>query len=388
MKTLGQALLPLILGGLITVVLLPAKPFEQLISLEIRLFTPIQTNEQDQVKVYKNLHFEDVSGGDDPRAALKYLAGFWGQHRENEKICLMGNSQMLSIILAPGEHASKELLKTYLDQVAEFYGNRPDLSIYRLAAPNLSWPEALWYTIYLTTIPGLQPNKLILQINYESFRKTGIRTGMLFLLENPEFRGVVQRYAGNGSAYAGAFQKALEDHNAVGKASASVAQPKNKSMGSEIEEFSRGLMKVVPGWRMRHYTKGDFLTILYLLRVHLLGITPTTPRSLDGQAVTASVQAFDEIGRIADERGIRINLLNAPQNPRAPLWRTRADRQHYLAIVDAFRAKHHAGMVDFENAIPADEWGYWADGPDPIHLGIRGHARLAQLFEASKIIEP
>jgi hypothetical protein len=38
-------------------------------------------------------------------------------------------------------------------------------------------------------------------------------------------------------------------------------------------------------------------------------------------------------------------------------------------------------VYDFETIVPAERWGRWFNGPDPLHLGREAHKQLAQQME-------
>jgi hypothetical protein len=126
--------------------------------------------------------------------------------------------------------------------------------------------------------------------------------------------------------------------------------------------------------------KSEFLDALYLARVHVLGITPTTKRSIGGAALTMNVRSLEQIGQLCREHGIRVTFFNAPQNPSAPLYRTAQDRTRYQQIVSDLSCKYASRYFDFENSIPREMWGVWIDGPDPIHFGRAAHHKLADLM--------
>src|SRR5579859_6689350 len=86
--------------------------------------------------VYRDPRTQDVSHGNDPAASLAVLAAYWSQHPHASKLMFMGNSQMMTISLAPGEQPPTSPEKTYVDLVGEQLAGSDEL-VYRMAAPGL-----------------------------------------------------------------------------------------------------------------------------------------------------------------------------------------------------------------------------------------------------------
>jgi hypothetical protein len=90
--------------------------------------------------------------------------------------------------------------------------------------------------------------------------------------------------------------------------------------------------------------------------------------------------SLQRVGELCRRNGIRLVFFNAPQNPKAPLYRTSTDRAEYQRIIDRLVDEFRVDYFDFENSIPGAMWGVWIDGPDPIHFGDAAHSRLADLM--------
>jgi hypothetical protein len=236
----------------------------------------------------------------------------------------------------------------------------------------------------------------VVQLNFETFRKTGVRDGMLELLADPKFAAWAEQESHMAAPYSGALQQAISRYksrtgkqagHATGAADTSrTGLVESAGLGGIIETHSRELLDQMPAFKDRAVLKAEFLNILYLLRVDVLGITPATKRSLGGGTLTANLSALERVGAICRNAGIRLVYFNAPQNPGAPLYRTPADREQYEQMVARLaRADAHA-YFDFESSIPAPMWGVWVDGPDPIHFGRAAHRRLADLMFDSGVI--
>jgi hypothetical protein len=267
---------------------------------------------------------------------------------------------------------------------------------YRLSAPNLSYAEVLWYLVYLVSHPCMRPSEYVVQLNFETFRKTGIRDGMLELLDDQNFAAAVAAESRASAPYSGALQQAIERYHsrlATQTGTTSNAAPisatglsESAGLGGRIESWVRLELDQLAAFKSRGTSKAELLDILYLARVNLLGITPTTKRSLGGGTLNANISSLRRIGEICRHAGIRLVFFNAPQNPNAPLYRTPADREGYERIVTQLAQDSAQAYFDFESSIPGNLWGAWIDGPDPIHFGRAAHRRFADILFENDVI--
>jgi hypothetical protein len=340
---------------------------------------------------------QEVSNGQQPLKSLHLLERSWCNIQEDKRYIITGNSQTFTVLLAPSETYSIEPERTYPDiLLSRLSSVGAEIHGYRLSAPNISYMEVLWYLHYLILNRCLIPGELVVQLNFETFRKTGVREGMLELLGDRKFASAIDQEARSDVAYAGTFQKALDTYtsrltkvegNGEGPASSSkTGLTEARGTGNLLETKFRAILDRLPLFKSRGDLKGELLDFLYLSRVNLLGITPTTKRSLSGATTTMNISSLDRIGELCRRNGIRLVFFNAPQNPDTPLYRTPADHQQYQEIVSQLVERYATGYFDFENSIPAPMWGVWIDGPDPIHFGHAGHSRLAELMLKQGVI--
>jgi hypothetical protein len=113
---------------------------------------------------------QEVTHGENPSQSLLTLGDYWSKSAAGSRIVFIGNSQMFAVSLAPGEPAPNDFEKTYPDLVAETLNSSADAyHCYRLAAPGMSYTEALWYANYLAASGKVRPNSIVLQLNYQSF---------------------------------------------------------------------------------------------------------------------------------------------------------------------------------------------------------------------------
>jgi hypothetical protein len=338
---------------------------------------------------------QEVSAGQNPLESLRKLESSWCKVSKETRYILTGNSQTYSVLLAPSEASSTEADRTYPDLLLDrLNAAGADVHGYRLSAPNISYMEVLWYLNYLLVHPCLIPGEFVIQLNFETFRKTGVREGMLELLEDPDFASAIEQEARSNASYANTFQQAIDQYESriakeKGSQTSSISKTgvaEARGVGSVLETKARTALDHLFLFRSRGQLKAELLDFLYLARVNLLGITPTTKRSLGGGPLTTNLSSLERIGELCRRNGIRLVFFNAPQNPNAPLYRTSADHEQYQQIISRLARKFGQGYFDFENSIPGPLWGVWIDGPDPIHFGRAAHRRLADLMFEQGVI--
>ena len=347
------------------------------------------------LSLFTDPNTQEVSAGQNPLESLRKLETSWCNVSKETRYILAGNSQTLSVILAPSEAPSTEVDRTYPDLFPRPAQCRwPRFHGYRLSAPNISYMEVLWYLNYLLVHPCLIPGEFLIQLNFETFRKSGVREGMLELLEDPDFASAIEQEARSNAPYASTFQQAIDQYKSrIAKQKGSETSSISKTgfaeawgAGSALETNVRAALDRLSLFRTRGQLKAELVDFLYLARVHLLGITPTTKRSLGGGPLTINVSSLERIGELCKRNGIRLVFFNAPQNPKVPLYGTPADRQQYQQIISRLARELGQRYFDFENSIPGPMWGDWIDGPDPIHFGRGAHRRLADLMFEQGVI--
>lgn len=387
--------------------LLALRPFQRGNDLLDRIFdgAPAWT----QVRLlHRDPSMEDTSHGEDLGGSLRTLADAWEARgrghslgEPSRRVYFMGNSQMQDVSLAAGEEPPSAPEKTYFYQVADHYqqaaGDR--LALYRLSFPAISYAEVLWALRYVTQVPALEPDLVVLQINYQAFRQAGIRDGVLGMLSQPDFRASVEAVARGGEPHAEAFAEARrrwDEREARSAASRTPASASGSSfvstlsaleLGSAAETRARAWLAGAPGFATRAAQKDEFLEMLYRLRLYVLQVKPTTVRPIGGARLVQNQSALDAIAELCAQRGVRLVLFHAPLNPRVELHATPEDRQSYEAMVRSFAARHGLVIVDFERAVPAPRWGRLLNGPDPMHLSRAGHQMLARRIIEAGIVE-
>jgi hypothetical protein len=397
MKKLGPVLGVLLSTAVFLVLLIAFDPFSKISDLLDFLFgaLPKWTQVQD---MYRNPETQEISHGDDPVPALQSLAQYWSRHPEAKRVLFIGNSQMYSITLAPGEDPPTGPEKTYVDLVADEVMRAPKrLLVYRFSAGGMSYPEALWFIQYVCLNPSLRPNYVFLQTNYQFFWTGGIRSGMLSMLEEPQFREQIETRITSGEFYAGGFKEALKayqdmkarqvsapsgSHGGSGSAAASPA-----NFGYRLETSARLLLDSVPGFARRAAIRDSFTKLLYHARLYFLRITPSTARSITGARLLSSRASIEAIARLCNGQHVKLVLFNAPVNPNVSLYRTSADRNSYHQFLTGITEQFNIPLYDFEDTVPSEYWGSLLNGPDPLHMGRKGHQILAgQILDALRTV--
>jgi hypothetical protein len=327
----------------------------------------------DEMMVHDPL-VQELSRGGAPLESFRILAGYWAGNPGTERIILMGNSQSLMATLAPGEAPPAGTEKGYTDIVTDrLRDGQHKRLFYRLSAGALSYDEMLWYALYLAGRPELKPDVLLLQLNYQNFMNSGIRSGMLELLSDPGFRARVEEVVrASGSV---SFAQALQQFASADQTKGMAAQA-DVSPGDRIETAVRARLDHIPGFAARGTVYESSLDLLLRCRTYFLRIGSSTKRSLKGSRVDASRDALERTAQLCDASGIRLVLFQAPTNPSVPLYATPADDRDYHSFVNSLAARYGLTLFDFENIIPARYWGKTLNLPDPLHLGRTGHQLL------------
>src|SRR5690349_12862828 len=279
--------------------------------------------------IYTDPATQDVSHGENPSRSLELLRESWSDESKG-RIVFVGNSQMFYMSLAPGEPAPAAVEKTYPDLVADKYSN--SAKCYRLAAPGMSYTEALWYAALLLHSPKLHPTAIVVQLNYQSFWNGGIREGLLDTLADSEFKRSVQELAAAGEPYSDDFADALERYARRSVHAKATQNPDpggttlaGAVLANRLESAVRAELDSADLWKGRSRHRGDFFDLMYSARIYLLHLKPTTARSITGARLLRSESSLKAIARMCNQAGVRMLAFNAPVNPNVSLYQTTAD---------------------------------------------------------------
>ena len=331
--------------------------------------------------MYRDPSTQELSRGEHPLESFRVLKESWAPHHGAERIVLMGNSQTQMTSLAPGECRPSGPEKTYTDQMADYYRETGCRKVfYRLSAGALSYHEMLWYGLYLASVPAIKPDVFLVQLNYQNFANGGIRGGMLEMLSDSSFRRSVEAVAVRDRPESPAFADALRQYDEKAPQAHSGDSTHVLVPGFRLETAFREKLDFIPGFAHRDGMKQSFVFMLVRGRTYLLHLNPTRRRSQVGARLAASRAALEDLVELSGRSGIRVILFQAPCNPAVPLYGTPQDERSYHEFCTSLAARFGIGMLDFEHATPAAEWGMELNAPDPLHLSRAGHRLLARLM--------
>ena len=330
--------------------------------------------------LYQDPHTQETTHGNNVRSSLKLLEEYWSTQPSTPKVYFIGNSQMLAMSLAPGEAPSVSPEKTYVDQLAEeFASSRPDPAlIYRLAAPGMSYEEALWYLEYVLCRPALRPTAFVLQINYQAFWTGGIRASLGEFLRDGCFRSRIQELIASGRPFADDLNEAVKSYEQAQKESSVASEKRSVPFGPRLEIGFREQLGKASLYQRGLGQKDDFAGLLYRLRLYVLQVKPSTARSVTGPRLIKSQSALENLAELCEKSGVRLVLFSAPVNPAVSLYSSERDHANFTDFVKHLASGHSLPFFDFEHAVEARYWGRQFNSADPLHIGRRGH----QIFAA------
>ena len=319
---------------------------------------------------------QDIYHGEHPLTAFQSAGEYWRTQPGKRRVVLIGNSQMFSLSLAPGELPKSSLEHTYPDLVMARLESQGVLT-YRLAAPGLSFCEALYEIDYFLGHPGLRPSLVLLQVNYQALWNSGIRESLLELLDDPRFRQQATRRAESGKPYADDFAFALRKYDERATRSGSEGPVKQHGFGSSAESFTRRELPAVPIFRRRPEVKDSFEEMLYRARIYFLRIKPSTARSIIGPQLIRSKAAVEAIAESCRNSGVRLAIFTAPVNPAVSLYGSSDDKSRYETFVRTIAERYHLAVADLESSVADKLWGRQLNVPDPMHMGRTAQAVVA-----------
>lgn len=300
------------------------------------------------------------------------------------QVVFFGNSQQYTASLPRGAaivpnhfvEITSELFESKLEARAP-----GGFAVYNAAAANQNFIETLWQGLYWFKVAPVKPSVIVVQSSFDTFRKSGVRPGFQTLIEDPTFTAALDAWAAPGEKerpYLAEMAKAREEYEARKKELAAAT----KEEAWTLEGSLRKGLEHVPLYRRREEYKNNMLVCLYLTRVLLFKISPTTRRHITGTPLLDNFTALTDLVRLAKSSGASVFIYNAPTNPRVSMF-FQEEYDAYLTRLGALAEAESAGFVDLANLVPSDEWGYWVDGPDPIHFDEQGHKTLADRLDAA-----
>ena len=296
-------------------------------------------------------------------------------------ILMLGNSQQYTCSLPRGAQADmshKALVAS--DLLAAKLATKSaagSIAVYNGAAPNQTQVEELWQGIYWFKVAERHPAALILASSFDTFRKTGIRHGFQTLLQDENFVAALDGMSLTDRPYSGELSAARKSF-----AEPQPEAPDEATHQGTFEGWLREHMEALPLYRKRQERRATFMSVLYLARVHLLKLSPTTRRHITGQPLAANFAALNDLVRLARSSSAAVFIYNAPVNPAVSMF-YQDEYRLYLDRLRTLADEHGARFADLGDAVPADQWGYFIDGPDPIHFDEQGHRTVADRLDAA-----
>jgi hypothetical protein len=294
------------------------------------------------------------------------------------QVLFLGNSQQYTSSLPRGAAIAPDHLAEITSQLvaSKLEGRAPGaFAVYNAAAPNQNFIETLWQGLYWFKVASVKPSAIVIQASFDTFRKTGIRPGFQSLLEDPAFVAALEAWKAPGEKerpYLAEMAKAREEYEDRKKELAGAT----KEQEWTLEGSLRKGLDHVPLYRRREEYKSNMLVCLYLARVLVLKISPTTRQHITGTPLLDNFTSLTDLIRLARSSGASVFVYNAPVNPRVSMF-FQEEYDAYLVRLRALAEAESTGFADFADVVPSDEWGYWVDGPDPIHFDEQGHKTLA-----------
>ena len=342
--------------------------------------------------LYRDPETQEISRGDHPLASFAVLAKYWEAHPGVPRAVFIGNSQMLTLTLGPGEAPDREPGKTFVDLIADRGRQDGKFLAYRLSAGGMSYEEALWYVYYLLTVPEIKPDAILVQINYQFFAQYGVRDGMLELLKDRRFLDKIEQAAGAGMPYSQIFAVSLARFRSLveratsvatggGESDASHAAPSTSgSLAGKLENAVRDRLQSLPELKGSVAGKKSFLEMLYRFRLYIFRVAPSSARSISGPRLLQSRSCLEAMAQICRDDHVRLMLFHAPLNPDVKLYGTPQDKREHYAFVRDLAARYQIPVGEFEEAIPSQYWGKILNGPEVLHLGRAGQTILADML--------
>ena len=300
------------------------------------------------------------------------------------QVVFFGNSQQYTASLPRGAAIVPD---HFVEITSELFESKLEarspggFAVYNAAAANQNFIETLWQGLYWFKVAPVKPSVMVIQASFDTFRKTGVRPGFQTLLEDPTFTAALDAWAAPGEKerpYLAEMAKAREEYEARKKELAAAT----KEQAWTLEGSLRKGLEHVPLYRRREEYKNNMFMCLYFTRVLVFKISPTTRRHITGTPLLDNFTALTDLVRLAKSSGASVFIYNAPVNPRVSMF-FQEEYDAYMTRLAALAESESTGFVDLANLVPSDEWGYWVDGPDPIHFDEQGHKTLADRLDAA-----
>jgi hypothetical protein len=320
---------------------------------------------------------QGMTGGESGHSAIRYdisKGGELGRYlpfmpdaRAQPLVILCGMSQMYAINeTKPGD----ETISERMDDETAPKGTR----VFGLAAPNLCNEEAL--LLFLTAIsnPRTKPRVFVYGLCFDKFRNIDLRpTYQTFLAQRPELLELWESTArAAATKYPQASQKML-----ASRYEAVVAGSKSNEEGVE-SRLRPVIARWVPLVADRKELNAAIQFQAYLLRNKLLRIKPTTKRPIIEGRNQLNREFLQLMIDVAHQQQAKLALYVIPLNPLHENPYVPEQYAQFKQWSEALCRGQGIPFVNIENAVPAEHWGTFLDGPDFKHFKGEGHRLTAQ----------
>ena len=248
-------------------------------------------------------------------------------------------------------------------------------------APNLTNEELVLQVLALTRTPKTTPAVLVLGLCFDKYRNIDLRPGYRALLAaDPELRKswaeVASRYETSRAQAAAKMRSTLEAlavNSATGEESLSTRWDRR---------FRTAAGTVFPLVANRTELNGYAQQTLFEVRNAVLRIDPTTKRPILRARYEMNLEFLDIAIELAEERGIEPLLYIVPLNPQASSPYVPAEYDEFKVRMRAEAERYGVRLANFEDVVPATDWGEFMGGADFKHFRGAGHEATARALLA------
>ena len=298
----------------------------------------------------------------------EHLDDYWSSipdARRTRLAILSGMSQMHSINdHQPGD----QYICQWLDDALAPKGTR----VWGLAAPNLNNEEAVFQMVSLVADPATHPTTFIYGLCFDKMRNIDLRPGYQnFLRRRPAFveayESAARRFA---EQYPAASAKMIQNLEELRRAS----QQQDESFEARLRQHTEGFVPLVAS---RKDLNSQAQVKLFELRNKLLNIKPTSKRPMIQSRFEMNWQFLQMLNAIARENGVQLIFYIIPLNPQGDNPYIPAEYAAYKERCEKFCVQEHIPFANFENIVPAEDWGFFMGGPDFKHFRGIAHKKTA-----------
>jgi hypothetical protein len=296
------------------------------------------------------------------------LEAFWSSipdGRQTRLAILSGMSQMHTV--NDGKLGDK-LICQMLDDALQQTGTR----VWGFAAPNLCNEEAVFQLVSLLSDPAKHPRYFIYGICFDKMRNIDLRVGyQRFLRDHPE---IVARYEDTARQYDATYPLAAAKMRETLADIAQSAAQKSDSLESRLRDTVGDVVPLVKA-RKDLYVWSSIQMLL--LRNHILGIKTDSKRPVIRSRYDMNFEFLRMLTDIAHANGVQPIFYVIPLNPQGDNPYVASEYESFKKDIRAYCVREKIPFDNFENRVPAEDWGTLLGGPDFKHFKENGHKKTA-----------